>query len=477
MPRFLAHAALAGLVAIAVTGAPVQAQDQLPVVEVRQVMNDGAFAFAALGRLRLDRDAFLVVFELGADNRARVLYPTRPRDNGFTRANRPVYVPLPSADAAFIRAAELSLPHIIAFASDVAPDLSEFTRDERRWDYQYAVSGYQPVEHTARELATLIFGSPDMPYSVGIRSLSPLLPMTARRQLASCGYLSGSGMMSVDFNRFLWDLWGPVSLLETSWNIQQRYTDWQWSGVGQSVQFPWAMFGRMTSPFLWNRYGAGCGALQPFRPFIAMGPVPGDGTIGGTLPNPEPEEPSGKLPADRELRPPGTVTDVGIVPVTPEAMERRAGLVGQRTVARTEAREALQARGPLTRESNQELVRRQEIQTTIALLTAQRAAGRDLSVADVFARVRAGQVDFGGATAANGRSTRTTAATRYPSGGSGGFGGSGAVTRTSPMGGASGGGGGGSGSSGGSVGSAGSSGGSEARGGGAASARGSTGRP
>jgi hypothetical protein len=461
---------LAAAVAVTLGPAVAAAQAQLPVVQVRQVMGGGSFSFGSTGRAELDRDAFLVVFELGADNRARVLYPGSPRDRGFARADRPVYVPLPSADAAFIRTAELSIPQILAFASDVAPDLSAFTRDGRRWDYQYAISGRQALELTVAELAELLYGSADMPFSIGSRALTPQLPSMAQRQLASCGFVS-NGWLAPDFNRFLWDVWGPVSMAETAWRLDQRYRDLQWFGLGQAAHFlplSWSLFSRSTTPELWNRFGIGCDALQPYRGFVAVRPTPVPLPPGGTMPDDEAVPP----PSDRELRPPGTVGDVGLVPASPQAMARREAAASRVATAR---QEPWQARRPLTRESTEALVRRTEIAATMAILTAERAAGQRSSVQDAFARARAGETVDGGSLVArqgNGRLTGQSGNARATRAGGG-------MEPMRTAGGLSSGserrGAGAAGSA--STGSASSSGGSEARGGAAASARGSTGRP
>jgi hypothetical protein len=456
---------------------PLSAQEALPRAEVRQVMGGGTFAFSGTGRIKLDRDAFLVVFELGADGRARVLYPMTPRDRGFARADRAYYVPLPSADVPFIRASQLSVPVIVAFASDLQPDLSEFTDSGRRWDYQYATDGNEPLESTIRGLAELLYGSADMPYSVSTREFSPVLSSFAQRTLVSCGYQYGGGFSS-NFNRFLWDLWGPVSLLDASWRLDQIYREIQWSqwnygGWGNLFGPQTFAFARATSGALWDQFGAGCDPLgRDFRylallPPVQPGPQPPAGDSGNMAPPPK----------DRPgTRPPGTVTDVGIELATPEDMRRRSASVTREGQALTASR-ALEARGPLTRETTRDLVQRQEIERTIFLLTAQRAAGWSGSVNDAFERVRAGQFDndMNRVAARTGSNRSWTRASGTGSGsGSTGLrptGGSGSYSPGSSVGG----GGGGA-----SAGSGSMSGGSEARGGGEArggSGRGGTGRP
>jgi len=464
--------AAAALLTSPLLHAPLGAQDALPRAEVRQVMGGGSFGFSSTGRVTLDRDAFLVVFEIGADGRARVLYPMTPRSSGYTRADRPVYVPLPSADAPFIRAAELRVPTMVAFSSDLEPDFSEFTESGRRWDYQYAAKSFEPLEFTVRGLAELLYGSADMPYEVAARDLSPVLSSAAQRSLVSCGYNFG-GSFSPGFNRFLWDLWGPVSLLETSWRLDDIYRDiqwnqWTWGGPSLAYAFAPAFFMRATSRPLWDQFGAGCDPLgRDFRYIALLPPVQG-------VPHPpDTDTPMAPVPEDRPgNRPPGTVTDVGIELASPTEMSRRSARVARGGAEMARIRET-DARGPLTRETTRDLVQRQEIERTIHLLTAQRAAGWTGSVDQAFARVRAGQFegDMNRVAARSGPDRSWTRAAGSgsgatglrPSGGAGGY---------SP--GASVGGGGAA------AGSGSTSGGSEARGGGEArggSGRGGTGRP
>jgi hypothetical protein len=457
------------------------AQDALPRVEIRQVMNGGSFAFSSTGRVKVDRDAFVVVFEIGADGRARVLYPSSPRERGFARSDRPLYVVLPSADVPFIRAAELQVPVVVAFASDLEPDLSEFTESGRRWDYQYATRSYESTEDKVRGLAELLYGSADMPYAVGLQALSPVLSTVARRTLVSCGYQYG-GSLSPGFNRFLWDLWGPVSLLETSWQLDQLYNEVQWGqwnqwNMGGLFAPQFLGFGRTTSRPLWDQYGSECDPLgRDFRYIALANPTP-------QVPQqPGPEAPPiVPIPKDRPANaPPGTVTDVGIELATPADMSRRAGRVTRGTDALAKAREEPQARGPLTRETTQDLVQRQQIERTMQLLTAQRAAGWQGSVNDVFDRVRAGQFDNDMNRLAS-RSGTNRSWTRASDGSSGSTGLRRGDGSSGSFGSGSSGGGAGSSSGGGSAAGSGSmSGGSEARGGGAArggSGRGGTGRP
>jgi hypothetical protein len=473
--------------AIAVTAAlltvgTLPAQDALPKVRLTQMVGAGSIGFGGVGSARLDRDAFLVVLEIGADSRARVVFPASPGDPAFVRADRLVRIPLPSADAAFIRAAELRVPDLVAFASDMAPDLNAFTERGRRWDYQYTVPWSASLEETVQDLATLLYGSADMPYRVETRRLFPQLSTYAHRTLASCGY-NTSSPYSPAFNLFLWQSFGPVSVLETSWMIEQRYRNFQWEGPFwfMSAMLPQSFFRRSVGLDLWNTFGAGCDPLQNrFRNVILASGRPGVGTPQSTPPDVTIPVPSDR---DPEAKPP-IVPGVEIIPTTPEAMTRRGDAVTRVADGRAELRQAdaraPEARGPLTRESNYDLVKRQEIATVMAYLTSQRLAGRTGSVMDAFERVRAGQILANG-TEATGRQGRLSGPTvnrgagssgfgsgiDRAGGGSGGFGGSGSV--------------GASGGAGAGVGSGSMSGGSEARGGearGGGGGRGSgTGRP
>jgi hypothetical protein len=469
--------AAAALLASPLLLAPLGAQDALPRAEVRQVMGGGSFGFSSTGRIKLDRDAFLVVFEIGADGRARVLYPVTPRTNGYTRADRPVYVPLPSADVPFIRAAELRVPTMVAFSSDLEPNLSEFTESGRRWDYQYATNSFEPLESTVRGLAELLYGSADRPFEVATRDLSPVLSSMAQRTLVSCGYNFG-GAFSPGFNRFLWDLWGPVSLLETSWRLDNIYRDiqwnqWTWGGPSLSYMYgaPFFAFARATSRGLWDQFGAGCDPLARDFRYIALMPPSQQLPPGSDTATRVP------LPEDRpSTRPPGTVTDVGIELATPADMARRSARVTRDGAEMARIRDA-ESKSPLTRETTRDLVQRQEIERTMYLLTAQRAAGWAGSVNDAFARVRAGQFDNDMSRVAA-RTGSTRSVTRASSSGSGSTGLGPNRGSTSGGGFSTGAGGGGGGSSvggGAAAGSGSMSGGSEARGGG--EARGGSGRP
>ncbi|MCU0617414.1 MAG: hypothetical protein MUD17_10090, partial [Gemmatimonadaceae bacterium] len=472
--RLAAPLALAVLAA-ALSPSGASAQDALPVVRVSQSPGENSLGFGGTARVRLDRDAFLVVIEVGADYRARILYPMRPSMGAWARSDRSIVVPLPSADAGFIRATELRIPDIIAFASDVEPNLDEFTESGRRWDYQYAVSVGEPLSETVRSLAQLLFGDADMPYTVYTRPEYPVLPRAAFASLSSCGY-NLNGQYSSQFNRFLWDAFGPMTLLQSGWNIEERYRNYQWEGPGWFLasMSPLFNFGRNVGLGLWNTFGAGCGPLQQQRPFLVAStesprvPPPSDSSGGEIVPLPEDRDP--------KQRPP-VVPGVELRPASPEEMGRRADAVTRVADARAEARAASrasgEARGPLTREGNQELVKRQEIATVMSLLAAQAALGQRGSVVDALARVRAGETTVAAGGQSGARGTRGGSVGRFPSdpgsSSGGGFRGSSGYGGGSSLGSGGGASGGGS-----SIGSGASSGGGAARGGG--EARGGSGR-
>jgi hypothetical protein len=157
-------------------------------------------------------------------------------------------------------------------------------------------------------------------------------------------------------------------------------------------------------------------------------------------------------------------------------MARRSASVSRQSAALATSR-ATASRAPLARETNRDLVQRQEIERTMALISAQRAVGRGGSVAEAFGRVRAGQFEgdmmrVAERQSGGGRLTTRRANGSDPfssmrgSGSSSGSSGSSGGGSTS-----------GSGSGSGSVGSGSSGGGGEGRGGAAGSARGGTGRP
>ncbi len=482
-PRRLAAAA--ALAATLFGALPAVAQDALPVVRLSQMPGTGNAGFGGAASVRLDRDAFLVVLEIGADHRARIVYPASPKDRGFARADRIVRVPLPSADAAFIRTAELRVPEIVAFASDMAPDLAAFTENGKWWDYQFSVMPGAGLEETVRGIAELIYGSADMPYSVATRRVFAQVPTFAYSALQSCGYNMNSPY-SDRFNQFLWQSFGPVSVLETNWMIEQRYRNFQWEGPFwfMAAMLPNSYFSRSINMGLWNTFGAVCDPLRGQFRYLDMVNLAYNPGVPVTPPGEEgPEDgPEVPPPADRdgEVKPP-VVPGVEIVPASPRDMQRRAESVTRVATARNEAmrggQQALEARGPLTRESNYDMVKRQEIATVMAYLSAQRARGQSGSVIDAFERVRAGQALATGANGSDrqGRFLRPTDYRGYtPGRGEGGVRGSAGSGSGGSVGGSSS-------SGGGAVGSGSMSGGSEGRGGGegrgGAGGRGGSGRP
>jgi hypothetical protein len=472
--RLAAPLALAVLAA-ALSPSGIRAQDALPVVRISQSPGENSLGFGGTARVRLDRDAFLVVIEVGADYRARILYPQRPSDGAWARSDRSIVLPLPSADVGFIRSTELRVPDIIAFASDVEPNLGEFTEGGRRWDYQYAVSVGEPLDETVRSIAQLLFGDADMPYTVLTRPEYPVLPRAAFATLSGCGYNLG-GQYSAQFNQFLWEAFGPMTLISSAWNIEQRYRNYQWERQGWFLasMSPLFGFGHRVNPGLWSTFGAGCGGLWQQRPyFIASAEPPrttppSDSTNGEIVPLPEDRDPKARPPV---------VPGVELVPASPEEMVRRAESVSRVAEARAASRASGEARGPLTREGNQDLVKRQEIATVMSLLAAQAQLGQRGSVVDALARVRAGETTVAAGGQSTARGTRGGSVGRYPSdagSSGGGFRGSAGVGGGSSVGGGGSGGFGGSSSGGGSIGSGASSGGGAARGGG--EARGGSGR-
>jgi hypothetical protein len=385
--RLLAIAAL-----LVATAAPsvTQAQPQsFPKVEIRQDpgMGPGSPAWGAAARVRLDRDAFLVVIELGVDGRARVVFPESPREKAFVRASRNFLVPLPSADVMFVNVSQARRPTVVAFASDMAPDLSEFTRNGNRWDYQFAMEYDQSTENVIRDLATLIYGDPDMPFSVAQTRVAPVLSAFAQRALIDCGYSLG-GLTSADFMDFLWDVYGPYQFHGVGrWGSRMDGSNVYWGYMGSSYYMPFGTtsFGRFTTRSLWNRYGAGCGGWNFQRPSILAiynpepggDPVPAD-TVGGK------DQPKDR-PADK---PNDKVDGVGIIPATPEAMQRRetkvTTLVAANVVANTK----------LSREAANDLLQRRDVAAALQMLAMQRVTG--LTEEQLLAQSRRAQASNGG---------------------------------------------------------------------------------
>ncbi len=404
----LAALAVVTLLCVGIPTAPVSAQDAFAKVEVRQVPDMGLRAWGNFARVKVDRDAFVVVIELGVDGRARIVFPASPRDKAFVRSERTLDVLLPSADVMFIRTQRVSTPTIVAFASDVAPDLSAFTDNSSRWDFQYALD-FDGRTFAVRDLATLIYGDPDMPYSVSRAHIAPVLSAFAQRQLLDCGFLL-NGYPSVSFANFLWDVYGP-------WFIRAPLFGASWQddgGFGSLMPFGLSAFARSTTRGLWDRYGAGCDGLRRAQPFtIAILESGGDSrynadgvdTRGATVPPPRNRTGGDSV---------STVDGVSLVPASPAAIARRANAVAK---AVNSAEGSLRA-APV-REAHEAMIQRAEVARMIALLASGASQGRDASGQLVRARRTGGSAGNGGA----GGVTRT-GTTTLSGGGSTGVGGS-----------------------------------------------------
>jgi len=409
--RWAALAAVS-LLGVGIPTAAISAQDAFPKIEVRQVADHGSRALGGSARVKLDRDAFVVVIELGVDGRARVVFPESPRVKAFVRAERTLDVPLPSADVMFVRTQRVSTPTIVAFASDVAPDLSAFTDNSSRWDFQYALDFNGRTADAVRDLATLIYGDPDMPHGVSKAHIAPVLSAFAQRQLLDCGFLL-SGYPSVSFANFLWDLYGPWFIHAPL--IGASYLRWQDDGgLGSLMPFGLSAFARSTTRGLWDRYGAGCDGLRRAQPFtIAILESGGDSrynadgvdTRGATVPPPRNRTGGDSV---------STVDGVSLVPASPAAIARRANAV---TIAVNSAEGAV--RDAPVREAHEEMIQRAEVARMIALLASGTSQGRDVRGQLVRARSTGGSAGNGGA----GEVTRT-GTTTGSGGGSTGVGGS-----------------------------------------------------
>lgn len=350
--------------------------DQLPTVTVRQVPT-GTRSWGGSARVMVDRDAFLTVIEVGADGRARVVFPATPRDKAFVRGGRAVYAPLPSADAMFVRTAAVRVPLVVAFASDVAPMLSDFGTGRMRWDYQYAVPAYGEPDDVVAQLAELLYGAdaPTAPvFGVAVTRIAPVLNLASQRLLSSCGYQLGATATG-DFYQFLWDLYGPYAL-GNGWSSvygMSMYDVGLWGLGGWYVPFPWYAFTRSTDYRLWQTFGSVCDPLrrQPF--LLAFTNLPGR----PGLPR-DPSFPNDTLltqrpvPGDREVVRPPVIGDLGIdttvrIGDTPPPP---AGTVADGLVA-----DAPATREGATREAMAELVQRQEIERFMADLQMRRSLG------------------------------------------------------------------------------------------------------
>lgn len=355
----------ATLLLIGVPMAVASAQDAYPKVEVRQLAGAGSRSWGSSARVKLDRDAFVVVIELGVDGRARIVFPASPREKAYVRADRALYVPLPSADVMFIQTQRVRTPAIVAFASDVAPDLSAFTAGSGRWDYQYAVDFNGRTEDAVRDLATLIYGNPDMPYSVSQSHIAPTLSAFAQNLLIDCGYVLG-GSTSIEFANFLWDLYGPWTLRGTPLPISPfSQAFWSYGVVGAYMPLGLTGFSRYTSRGLWNRFGAGCGGLRYHQPFTiavldesAFSPYNSEGVDNRGAVVPPPQNRTGGDPRS-------TVDGVSLSPASPAAIARRENAVASAVSS------AQDARTLPVREAHQDMMQRADIARTIAFLATQ----------------------------------------------------------------------------------------------------------
>lgn len=398
--RGLSVALLAALVSPLAAGA----QELLPRVEVRQV-GDLRWAWQNEARVKLDRDAFLVVAELGADGRLRIVYPARPDQSAYTRSNKPIYTELPSSDAMFIRANWVRVPTVIAFASDVAPDLSSFRSDGKTWEFEYNVTDGAGEREVVNALAEVLYGSLDMPFSVATTRSAPVLSAFAISTLNSCGFPLG-GNIANDFRSFLWEAYGPFAIGSRRAFFGDYGSDWHRNlFLSTYMPFPFSGFQRNIGGGLWNRYGAGCPGLAQQAPlfFIASGDVP-------TLPLPPDSIGDVEPPKDRDGKPPKVVDDVKLVPASPAAMERRGNAV--RDAATKVATASGSGNGVAQRSERSELVQRSQVAQAIAMITSRNALGMD-------------------GPASNGANQRRGWVRNAASGGSGGYGGSGTVTRAS----------------------------------------------
>lgn len=350
--------------------------DQLPTVTVRQVAT-GTRSWGNSARVTVDRDAFLTVIEVGADGRARVVFPATPRDKAFARGGRAVYAPLPSADAMFVRTAAVRVPLVVAFASDVAPMLTAFGTGRMRWDYQYAVPAYGEPEDVVTQLAALLYGadaSTAPVFGAAVARIAPVLNLASQRLLSSCGYQLGA-MATGDFYQFLWDVYGPFAL-GNGWSSaygMSRYDVGLWGLGGWYVPFPWYAFTRTTDYRLWQTFGSVCDPLrrQPF--LLAFTNIPGRPGFPR-----DPSQPNDTvltqrpIPGDRELVRPPVIGDLG-VDTAARVADTPAPPAG--TVTEVLVADAPATHEGTTREAMDELVQRQEIERFMADLQMRRSLG------------------------------------------------------------------------------------------------------
>ncbi len=342
--------------------APVAAQDALPTVKVRQ-MADLRWSWYNEARVSVDRDAFVVVIELGADRQARIVHPQRPSDPAYTKSRNPLFVDLPSAGAMFLRAVRVEVPTIVAFASDLAPDLSSFTADGRSWDFDYMIRPGTTQMEAIRALATVLYGGVDMPFSFDATVVAPWLTTASLSTLGSCGYQLG-GVVSPDFNEFLWQAFGPIAYELSPYNHQMQWVINR-GAYGSFVTPHPQLMQRIVNRGLWDRFGANCGALNAQRPFFVLidePRVPNPGDSSGGVPRTPPEDrPAGETPP--------TINGVGIVPASPAAIAHRTAAV--RTATTNARASSTTVTSNLTRQTSSELVQRAQVAEAIRLIGEQ----------------------------------------------------------------------------------------------------------
>ncbi len=359
--------------------ASVIAQDALPKVRLTQMV-DPQWGFGSEARVRLDRDAFLIVFEFGADGRARLVYPESPRDSPYTVGGTSVLASLPSADAMFVRTASIRIPSLVALASDLAPDLSSFTAEGRVWDFDYEIPRGTTRVEMIRALAAIIYGGEDMPYSFELQELAPQLSAFAVNTLNSCGHIFGSEI-SPQFNSFLWQAFGPYALGAFP---RGGVSPW-FSTVGGGSRFGLFPLGfrRHVNSGLWGRFGAGCQPLNRQRPFYIVDNRPTPQDTPGENPDDMRLIP---VPTDRDPNaPPATIPGVGITPATPLPKAARAQPVKD-AVAKASDQKPL----PLVRTEANGLVQRAQVVEFIRRLTIEQQMGVSPSVAAGNAWARRG---------------------------------------------------------------------------------------
>jgi hypothetical protein len=160
--------------------------------------------------LQVDRDAFLVVLEVGVDGRLRLVHPASPSDAPMVAAGTSVPVRLPSfaaqgfdASTGMPSAAVRTMvpePFVVAFASDVGAKLDLFGAGDGGWRYQFVVDAALTPPVLAEQLAARLFEA-GVPFSVETAVLSPPLTSAAAFRLAQqyvqCGAVLEGGVAGV----------------------------------------------------------------------------------------------------------------------------------------------------------------------------------------------------------------------------------------------------------------------------------------